>query len=198
MKNILDLLITVVFIFFLIVIGILPFFLLYLFSDLIYLLFFHLIAYRKNVILSNLRDTFPNKTEAEIHIMLRKAYRNLVDVIVEGIKAFTITRKQVLMRHRLLNPEVAETYLEQGRSIIIVTGHYANWEWGSLSASVFRNQVIIFYKALSNPWIDRFVRWNRGRYGAKTGFGHTAGGNTKIQPCSTNPRLLHDRQLSVN
>lgn len=168
MKNILHLLVTGVFIFFLIMIGILPFFLLYWFSDLMYFMLFFLIGYRKNVILKNLHDTFPKKTESEIQMMMRKTYRNLVDVIVEGIKAFAITRKQVLKRHKLVNPEVAETYLEKGRSIIIVTGHYANWEWGSLSASTFRNrQVIIFYKALSNPWIDRFVRWNRGRYGAK-------------------------------
>jgi KDO2-lipid IV(A) lauroyltransferase len=168
MKNILHLLVTGVFIFFLIMIGILPFFLLYWFSDLMYFLPFNLIGFRKNVILKNLHDTFPNKTESEIQMMMRKTYRNLVDVIVEGIKAFTITRKQVLKRHKLVNPELAEAYLEKGRSIIIVTGHYANWEWGSLSASAFRNrQVIIFYKALSNPWIDRFVRWNRGRYGAK-------------------------------
>jgi KDO2-lipid IV(A) lauroyltransferase len=168
MRNILHLFITGVFIFFLIMIGLLPFFVLYVFSDVVYLLLFNLIGYRKKVILKNLHDTFPDKTEGEIQIMLRKTYRNLVDVIVEGIKAFAITRKQVLKRHKLINPEVAETYLKQGRSIIIVTGHYANWEWGSLSASVFRNrQVIIFYKALSNPWIDRFMRWNRGRYGAK-------------------------------
>jgi len=168
MKNVLHLLVSGVFIFFLVIIGILPFFLLYLFSDLVYLVFVYLVGYRKEVMLKNLRDSFPQKSAAEIRPLMLNAYRNLVDVIVEGFRAFTVTRRHLEQRYRLLNPEIAQHYLNQGRSIIIVAGHYANWEWGSLAAGLFlKHQVIVFYRELSNPWIDRFVRWNRSRYGAK-------------------------------
>jgi lauroyl/myristoyl acyltransferase len=60
----------------------------------------------------------------------------LADILIEGIWAFSISRKQVINRYRIINPEVIKPYSETGQSIIGVTGHYANWEWGSLSASL--------------------------------------------------------------
>ncbi len=166
MKSFLNLVAAVIFISFLILISILPFFLLFLFAELIYVLLFRMVRYRRSVMAINLSHTFPEKSDAEIRSLLHKSYTNLVDIIVEGIKAFAMTRRQVLKRHRTLNPELAREYLDKGQSVIIVTGHYNNWEWGSLSASAaIPHLVVAFYKPLSNRLVDTFIRWNRGRFG---------------------------------
>lgn len=166
MKNIANFLVASIFVLFLIVIGIMPFFVLYLFSDLMYFILYHVIGYRKGVVYKNLKETFPEKPDAEIKDLMKKSYKNLTDVLVEGIKAFTMTNSQIRKRHRVVNPELALPLFKDAKSIIGVAGHYCNWEWGSLSASLFmKHKVVGFYKPLSNLWIDRFARWSRARYG---------------------------------
>ncbi len=114
----------------------------------------------------NLRKCFPTANDAEINQMLRASYVNLTDILVEGIKAFMMTKKQIIRRHRLMNPELLQPYFEKGQSIIGVTGHYGNWEWGSISASLqMRQRVLGFYKPLTNKYIDRFVRNSRSKSG---------------------------------
>ena len=166
MKDIFNFLTALIFVLFLILIGIMRFFMLYMFSDLMYFILYHVFGYRKKVVYKNLKETFPDKSESEIKGLMKKSYKNLTDVLVEGIKAFTMTNRQIRKRHRVLNPELALPLCEEGKSIIGVAGHYCNWEWGSLSASLYmKHKVVGFYKPLSNRWIDRFARWSRARYG---------------------------------
>ncbi len=160
------LLLTAVFLFFVLLIGLLPFFVLYLFSDFSRIILYHIAGYRKTVIRQNLIKTFPNLNQDELNKIIGSTYKNMTDILVEGIKSFTMSRKQIRKRHQILNPEILDPYFEQGNSIIAVTGHYANWEWGSLSAGLqTKYKVVAFYKPLSNKWIDKFLRWSRSRFG---------------------------------
>ena len=161
-----NLILSFFFIFFIFFIGIFPFFILYLFSDFICFLLYRVFGYRKKVILQNLKETLPEITGKEKQKLVHQIYRNLTDIIIEGIKSFVMTSKQVNERHKIINPEILEPYFESGKSIIAVTGHYCNWEWGSLSASLqTKHQVVGFYKPMSNKYIDRFMRWSRSRFG---------------------------------
>ena len=156
------------FLFFLVIllIRIFPFPLLFSFSNLIAFILYHIVGYRKKVVIQNLTASFPEMRENELKRVMKLFYRNLADIFLEGIKAFIMFRKQVLNRHRIINPEVLNQFQSTKQSIIVVTGHYANWEWGSLSASLqTKLNVIAFYKPLHNSYIDRFVRWSRSKFG---------------------------------
>lgn len=156
------------FLFFLVIllIGIFPFPLLFGFSNLIAFILYHIVGYRKKVVIQNLTASFPEMRQNELKCVMKLFYRNLADIFLEGIKAFIMFRKQVLNRHRIINPEVLNQFQSTKQSIIVVTGHYANWEWGSLSASLqTKFNVIAFYKPLHNSYIDRFVRWSRSKFG---------------------------------
>lgn len=155
-----------IFFVFVFILALFPFFLLYQLSNILYVFIYWIFGYRKKIIIKNLKDCFPEKNDKEIKKLLSATYKNLSDNILEGIKAFTMTRKQIIKRHKILNPELLDKYYEAGQSIIGVTGHYNNWEWGSLSASLQTNYTVVgFYKPLSNKWIDSFVRWSRTRCG---------------------------------
>ena len=163
MKNFLLAILTIVSI---ILIGVLPFRVMYLFSDLMYFVLFKIIGYRREVIVSNLKRAFPDLIEQEMKRLLGKVYKNLTDIIIEGIKSFTMGHRQIIKRHRIINPEIIEQFSAKQKSLIVVTSHYCNWEWGSLSASLQTNfNVVAFYKPLSNPRVDKFLRWSRSRYG---------------------------------
>ncbi len=156
---------AVLVLFFVFLFGLIPFFLLYPISDLLRWLLHSVFKYRRQVVEQNLEETFPNLTRKEIRGLSWKFYRNLSDVLVEGIKAFTMTSGQIRARHKVLNPELALPFHEMKKSIIAVPSHYGNWEWGSMSGALYLPQnYVVFYKPLNNKWIDRYTRWSRSKY----------------------------------
>jgi KDO2-lipid IV(A) lauroyltransferase len=161
-----NLLFTFFFYLFVLLLGIVPFRLLYMLSDFVSFLLRKVFRYRKDVIMNNLKSSFPGLSEEDIGLIARKAYLNLSDIFLEGIRAFTMTRKQVRARHHILNPEILDSYFEAGHGVIVVTGHYGNWEWGTLSPALqTRYHIIGFYKPLNNKWMNKLVNRNRSRYG---------------------------------
>jgi len=154
------------FVFFVFVIGIIPFRLLYMFSDFMCFVLSSVFKYRRKVILDNLNRVFPEMNASRKRELMKDFYQHLTDLLIEGIKSFRMTEAQINKRHIIINPELVERFHQEGRSMIIVAAHYANWEWGSLSASLQTNfNVVGLYKPLSNPFVDRFLRNSRFRFG---------------------------------
>jgi KDO2-lipid IV(A) lauroyltransferase len=147
--------------------GLLPFRLFYAFSSLVAWVIHRVIGYRLKITNSNL-DVLHFKDIKEKQNTVRKTYINLADIFLEGVRAFTITKKQILARHRILNPGILDPYFKEGRSMICVTGHYNNWEWGALSAGLQTPfHIVGFYKPIRNRYLDRIVRKSRGRTGTE-------------------------------
>ena len=147
-------------------IAILPFPLLYALSNFLSWVVGGILKYRYQVIYSNLSNTNLQLTEQQKRELISDYYRNLSDMLLEGLKSFSMSRKSVMKRHKVLNPELLEAYYQKEQSLILVTGHIANWEWGSLSAGLFSNyNLIAFYSPLRNKQIDKLLRWSRSRFG---------------------------------
>ena len=116
----------------------------------------------------NLKNSFPEKKEAELKKIAWGFYRNLCDIILEGIKGFTMSRSTLLKRFKVLNPEVMDSYFESEQEVISVGGHYANWEWGIMAASLqIKHKIIAFYNPLTNKYVDRYMRKTRQKLGTE-------------------------------
>lgn len=162
-----NLVLTGIAFFFIFLIGILPFWLLYIFSDIMRFFLHDVFGYRKKIVRENLERCFPGKNKKEIDLLIKKSYKNLTDIIVEGFKGFTMTKKQLLKRHKIINPEILNAYKDSGKSFIATPCHYGNWEWGSMSPSLFFDYpVIVFFTPLSNPYLNKYIGINRSRTGA--------------------------------
>ncbi|HEY8402985.1 MAG TPA: hypothetical protein VIK71_00115 [Flavobacteriales bacterium] len=147
-------------------ISLLPHFLLYRLSDFIFLVFYYVIPYRKKVVLDNLRKSFPEKDEKEIQAICKKFYRHFTDLLLESLKNFSITRKQVVKRYRSVNTQLLDRLHNEGKSMILCGGHFANWEfWAVAAAPDFKHPLYALYSTLSNPYFDRKMRASRGKYG---------------------------------
>jgi len=145
--------------------SLLPFPVLHRISDLLYYLIFYLIGYRKRVVFTNLKNSFPEKTASEITDLAKSFYRYLCDLIVESIKLFSISKDDVVARSKFVNPELLDAFFEQGRSIIIVAGHYNNWEFFAQSCNLqMKHQAVGIYTPLSNPFFEKKFTGSRGRY----------------------------------
>lgn len=154
-------------IFFLYLLSLLPFWFLYLIADFLYFILFHVIGYRRRVVQENLRNSFPEKTEAERKLIEKKYFHYLADLMVETVKCISISKKQIERRMFLTNPELIEAYLKQQRSIIGAVGHYGNWEYGALRLSLMTDEKrIVIYKPLHDKASDDLFKRVRGRFGA--------------------------------
>jgi Kdo2-lipid IVA lauroyltransferase/acyltransferase len=153
--------------FFLYLLSLLPFWLLYLISDLLFVIIYHLIRYRRDVVWENLQNAFPEKNASERLAIQRKFYRYLADLIVETIKLFSITEDGISRHIKGLNTELVIDAMAEGKSIIGAVGHYGNWEIAALELSLLIEQrKVIVYKPLSNEVFDQEFKKMRSRFGA--------------------------------
>ena len=147
-------------------VSVLPFPVLYLISDGIYLLIYRIAAYRVQVTRKNLRTALPNLTEKELLLVEKRFYHHLCDVIVETVKSFTISPAQLKKRMRLINPELLAHYHQQGRKMIAVTGHYGNWEWAAITLPLQSDYVPQgVYLSIKDPVMNRAMIRSRSRFG---------------------------------
>lgn len=146
------------------VFSIIPFWVLYGISDVLSILLQYVVRYRVNVVYDNLRNAFPEKSEAEIKKVQRQFYKDFCDNFLESIKGYATGTEQLTARYHLLNPEVEVRYFNEGRDIIVAMSHYANWEWGTqVGSSFFRHNVATFYKPMTNKYVDNYLRKLRKR-----------------------------------
>lgn len=155
---------------FLYLISILPFPVFYLFSDFVYFLLYRIIGYRKKVVYENLKNSFPEKTHAELKEIERKFYRYLCDLFLETLKTLTISKEEAIKRCRFNESTVRvfKELHEQKKSCILVMGHFGNWEWAGNSFSLINpQQLYVIYHPLSNKHFDRLMYNMRTRFGTK-------------------------------
>ena len=116
----------------------LPFPLLYALSDVVYVVVYHLIGYRRRVVRQNLRTSFPDKSERELRDIERHFYHFFCDYLNETFKLLTISKEELRKHLEFRNIEQVETYLNQGRDCAAMLGHYGNWEWLSATSIAFQ------------------------------------------------------------
>lgn len=151
-------------------ISILPFPVLYLLSDVFFVLLYYVVGYRKKVVRENLANSFPDKPAKELEVICRDYYRYFCDLFLETFKTLTIS-KAAMLRHCSLTPETVELFKRlhaEGKSIILVMGHYGNWEWGGNSFSMLcPQQLYVVYHPLANKHYDGLMYRMRTRFGTK-------------------------------
>jgi KDO2-lipid IV(A) lauroyltransferase len=147
-------------------VSLLPFRLLYGLSDFLFILFYYVIGYRKKVVLANIQRSFPEKSHNEHLAISKKFYRHFCDLILESLKTFTISEKEVLKRVTCKNPEVINKYYDRQQSVIVAGGHYNNWEIFAVAVNaLIKHKAIGIYKPLSNLYFDKKMRDTRSKYG---------------------------------
>lgn len=141
---------------------------LYLKSTGFYFFVYYILGYRKKVVLTNLRNSFPEKSEQEIHSIAKQFYKHFCDVIVETIKTASISKEELIKRCTYTENAKAifDEYTKKKQTIVAVMGHCGNWEWNALSYQTQFNQELLgVYHPLSNKAFDEFIFKWRNRFG---------------------------------
>lgn len=142
----------------------LPFRLLYLFSDGVYLILYRLIGYRKKVVRHNLRIAFPDKSDQALKTIEKRFYHHLCDSFLEMIKSISLTQEQLKKRYTFTNVELMQEFEKQGRLVFLEMGHYASYEWSFALQLYLKNSGHAIYKKIRNPYFDKMAQKIRGKW----------------------------------
>jgi KDO2-lipid IV(A) lauroyltransferase len=146
--------------------SLLPLWFLYLLSDFLSFLALRVFRYRKDVVIGNLKYCFPEKDDHEINEIVKKFYKNLSDVLVESLKAISISRPQIEKRVRFTNIEIMDEYVEKRMPVVYLTSHQCNWEWMLLGGCVHLPFPIdAMYQKIKAKWAEDLMLKTRGRFG---------------------------------
>lgn len=145
--------------------SLIPWRIMYIISDGLYLLVYYVFSYRKTVVMKNLGIAFPEKTEAERVLIAKEFYTNFIDTFIETIKLVSISPEEFDKRF-VINAEVLNNLLSTGQSVQIHSGHFFNWEFLNLGvAKNSRYPLLGIFTALSNKTFNRLITKIRSRYG---------------------------------
>lgn len=147
--------------------SILPFRVLYIFSDFLSFILFGLIGYRKKVIYDNIKLALPEKTEKEILKIRRQFYVHFTDVFMEMIKSITISEKSVHKRFVFEDVDVIHALGKKGKSIVLVGSHYANWEWMVSMNNLVEHEAFAVSTRIGNKYFDKMMLKYRTKYGGQ-------------------------------
>ena len=148
------------------IISILPFRLLYFFSDFVYVLVYHILGYRKKTVRTNLAKALPHLNDKERFVIEKKFYHHMCDMFLEMIKTMSISQKEMEKHFQFSNLDVYLDLEKKGKSIAIMIAHYATYEWViSMNYKInFKGYAI--YKRLANPHFDKLVKDIRSKFKA--------------------------------
>ena len=150
--------------------SLLPLWVLYRLSDAIFYIVYYGARYRRKIVRKNLTDSFPDKTAKEIANIEKGFYSWFCDYMVETIKLFTMSERQMKKRMRFEGVDMFEEDFKKGKCITVYLGHYCNWEWiCSLGLHISNIAMATqLYHPIENKMMDRLFLYMRGRFRAKS------------------------------
>ncbi len=128
---------------------------------------YHCIPVRKKITLENLRNAYPEKSEKELALIAKKAYQTLVQ---NGLEHLCLAFMQPEELHRIVkfnNEAILQEAFARGKGVIIVGGHFGNWEYLGTAISSKGYPLSYIVAKIANPYIDSAVNINRRKMGVK-------------------------------
>jgi len=146
----------------------LPLWLHYCFASLLWPVVYYVARYRVGVVRDNLRRCFPDMREGDRRRLERQYYRHLADLLVEGIYNLRAPLLKVKKHYLFENAEILEPYYNEGRSVVLMSAHYNNWEYmiTSLDSRISHHGIGVG-KPLDNKKFGQFITARRARYGTE-------------------------------
>ena len=146
-------------------ISLIPLRALYVMSDCMTFLFYHVLKYRRSIVMENLQIAFPEKSEIERKKIARDFYQNISDGLVETFKMLS-ANDRMIEKMFIVDHAVLATLLDTDKKIQIHAMHNFNWEVVNLGiAKNFKLPFLGVYQPLKNPYFEKLFSKIRSRYG---------------------------------
>jgi KDO2-lipid IV(A) lauroyltransferase len=143
----------------------LPFRVLYIISDVVFLILYYIVGYRRDVVLFNLKTAFPEMDKATLKETEKRFYHHFCDLFIEVIKTLSISEQNLRDRYLFTNIEVLQKYVDKDQPVLVTMGHYASYEWVFAIATLLKDHPgYAIYKKIKNPYFDKMIRDIRSKW----------------------------------
>lgn len=133
---------------------------------------FHLLPFRRGLALANLRRVFGKfVSETRIRRLAEAYYAHLGRSMMEMFRLPLMSEQQRLAWVRVENVASPINAHNQGKGVILLTGHFGNWETATVAAlkqfPQYAGKFHFLRRALKPQWFDRFItrRFRRAGFG---------------------------------
>jgi len=147
-------------------ISLLPFYGVYRVSDLVYFLLYKVFKYRLKTVRKNLKLVFPNKTVNELLEIEKGFYKHFSDITIESIKAYGMNENQMKKRYTYENIDVLKKIQKEKKNIILLCGHYSNFEWLLSIGYNTKGNGYGIYTPMTNKYFDKLFKKIRKKHKA--------------------------------
>lgn len=149
--------------------------------------FFSILRIRRKVVIKNLSIAFPHLTQKETIRLAFKNYLSTAITLVEILCLPGMTAEQLKKQVKVTNPEFIREKHAEGKGLILMTGHFANWEFCALGVALqIGIPLSVVVKQQSNPLVNEFMNNFRSRW------------NNKLVPLGTSIRNLYKELKDKN
>lgn len=146
--------------------SLLPSWILYGISNGLFFVVYHLVGYRKAVVRVNLQNSFPELSAKKRLDIEREFFVHFCDLIVESVKAFSISEFELDRRFTHRNPEIFQKFFDKGQHVTLVGGHNGNWELFAVSvARHLPHQPLALFTPLNNKFMNNKIMQSRSKFG---------------------------------
>jgi Kdo2-lipid IVA lauroyltransferase/acyltransferase len=126
--------------------------------------------YNRSIARRNLELAFTNLTSKQRSLILRETYRNFGRMAAEWVHFPELDRNNIERYVAYTGREHWDNAIERsrGRGILVLTGHFGNFELLSVAHSIYGNRIAIVQRPNRNPMLDYAVAARRRRFGNLT------------------------------
>jgi KDO2-lipid IV(A) lauroyltransferase len=129
---------------------------------------YHIDKRHRLVAVENLRQSFPGRySEAELDALVRAVYRHFCTLIIDIIQLPRKLQPGNWRRHVHIDEPRWSRLLLSGRPLLVVTGHFGNWEMGGYALGLLGVPSYAVARELDNPFLDDYLRRFRESTGQK-------------------------------
>jgi len=135
-------------------IKLLPILFFYFVADCLFLLVFYVVRYRRALVRKNITSAFPSYNDQEIRNTEKRFYRHLTDYMVESAAMIRLNKKDYAKRFQFINLDYYHSFLDKGKNVLLISGHYGNWEWTCCLPLFSKYPIYAVYQAQSSRFFD--------------------------------------------
>ena len=130
-------------------------------------LVFRVFRARVGVVRGNIEACFPQMPPREVSRLVAGHYYQVAQMVAETFKAAGMTRAQFAARVQLKNLALAQQLLGEGRPVLLIAAHQANWEWVLHALALHLGHPLdVGYKPIKSAWAEAMMYAIRTRFGA--------------------------------
>ncbi|MEO5589121.1 MAG: lysophospholipid acyltransferase family protein [Gemmatimonadaceae bacterium] len=128
----------------------------------------HRLGVRRDVVIDNLRTAFPDRDRKWINDIARMSYEHLGREAATMLRLSRLDRSAVLERTTTLGWDAVQDALALGNGLVLVTGHYGNWEIAAATIAARGLPISAIARRQGNRLVDERLRETRRKLGVET------------------------------